>query len=411
MAVARLAGSDVIGRRALDLRATGIADLGRAEDVPSRPRQSGQERCIVSRSVPSALVPDCPTWREKPVDGKVDRVSRIFFLRNGAEEREPASASLSSSYRSSSSSSSSSRRSLSLQQPVSCPSFAGEQLPVGATAAICQRTGGACHSSLIEQKFHPQTSRRPWQGQALSSGSTRSCLDRLEVNENTLRRDEKSSSSSMEGCVLPPHGPAADDLLVPIKAKREEQATMSFDRRSLMAMVVSGGLGVLLDTSLDTMTGGTALATPLETPSGNGKRKHLPLEEIKSIIECDIKEGKYLLTGDLTKEVYTDDCRFEDPTNVTIGVDRYVQTVKTLFDPDSSIFEFRSIAVSGENTIDAAWVLGGVLKFPWRPHISPVNGVTRYTINDDGLVAIHSEVWDVSPLKALLESFTPYFGK
>ncbi|GBG77154.1 hypothetical protein CBR_g23481 [Chara braunii] len=255
----------------------------------------------------------------------------------------------------------------------SCPSSLQHQLPVGATGAICQKT------------------------------------DCLEEDESTLRRDEKRRSI-IDECVLPSHGLAEDDLVVLKEGKREEQATTSFDRRSLMAMAVSGGLGVVLGATLDAMTTGTALATPLETPSASGKRTHLPLEEIKSIIEHDMKEGRYLLTGDLTKDIYADDCRFEDPTNVIVGVDRYAETVKQQFDPAESIFEFKSIAVSGANTIDASWVLGGVMQLPWRPRMSPVNGVIRYTINNDGLVAVHTETWNASRLKVLQEMLTPSFG-
>lgn len=37
-------------------------------------------------------------------------------------------------------------------------------------------------------------------------------------------------------------------------------------------------------------------------------------------------------------------------------------------------------------------------------------GSTRYTLGDDGLVALHDETWSISLLTALLELFTPSWG-
>ena len=36
-------------------------------------------------------------------------------------------------------------------------------------------------------------------------------------------------------------------------------------------------------------------------------------------------------------------------------------------------------------------------------------GSTQYTVDDNGLVALHDESWSISPVTALIESFTPSF--
>ena len=37
-------------------------------------------------------------------------------------------------------------------------------------------------------------------------------------------------------------------------------------------------------------------------------------------------------------------------------------------------------------------------------------GHVVYTLNDQGLVAVQSQTWSISPFEALKETFTPTFG-
>jgi hypothetical protein len=39
----------------------------------------------------------------------------------------------------------------------------------------------------------------------------------------------------------------------------------------------------------------------------------------------DLAVGQYFVTGNLTKELFADDCRFKDPTNDIVGLARYVK--------------------------------------------------------------------------------------
>lgn len=147
------------------------------------------------------------------------------------------------------------------------------------------------------------------------------------------------------------------------------------------------------------------------TEAIESKRKHLSIDSIKDIIARDIKDGQYFITGNLTRDIYKDDCRFRDPTNETVGLEKYLQAVSILFDPANSKQELLSIAVTSPTTITAKWTLGGYLKFPWRPRVVPFEGSTQYVVDTEGLVALHDEKWSISPLTALLETITPSFGR
>lgn len=137
------------------------------------------------------------------------------------------------------------------------------------------------------------------------------------------------------------------------------------------------------------------------------KRTHLSIEAVRDILASDLANGQYFVTGNLTREVFREDCIFKDPTNKTIGVEKYLAALKLLFDPIESRVELKSIAVDSPHTIVATWTLSGSLKLPWKPRVRPFDGSSIYTIDDEGLIAIQDEKWSISAVEALVETFTP----
>lgn len=141
--------------------------------------------------------------------------------------------------------------------------------------------------------------------------------------------------------------------------------------------------------------------------ASQNKKTNLSIEEIKSIIENDINKGQYYVTGDMTKEIYENNCRFKDPTTDLTGLEKYISAVKFLFNPKTSKQELLSIEVVDPHTIEAKWRLEGYLKFPWNPHIAPYEGSTRYVLDDRGLIMSHEETWDISVWTAIQEFLLP----
>eukprot|EP01025_Chloroclados_australasicus_P055705 TRINITY_DN6810_c0_g1_i6.p2 TRINITY_DN6810_c0_g1~~TRINITY_DN6810_c0_g1_i6.p2 ORF type:complete len:262 (-),score=13.99 TRINITY_DN6810_c0_g1_i6:397-1119(-) len=157
-----------------------------------------------------------------------------------------------------------------------------------------------------------------------------------------------------------------------------------------------------------------ALALPL-APLGKTKRVGAeklvgqPAEKIMATLEKDLKEGQYFVTGNLTPEIFADDCRFKDPTNDITGLNRYINALKILFDPDRSLVTLKSIRVVSPTQIEAEWKLGGFLKFPWNPKIPAGNGMTKWTLNEDGIIQVQEQFLEQPAWKTLLQSFTPSF--
>ncbi|KAJ7527259.1 hypothetical protein O6H91_16G045100 [Diphasiastrum complanatum] len=159
--------------------------------------------------------------------------------------------------------------------------------------------------------------------------------------------------------------------------------------------------------SLTILLGGDTTILSFPSFADEEKKKNLAIDDIKQIIENDIKIGQYYVTGKLTRNIYNNHCRFIDPTTNVEGLDKYIDAVTQLFDPKASKQQLLSIEVTSPKTIMAHWRLGGFLKFPWRPLIRPYEGTTRYGLDDQGLIISHDETWNISLLTAFLEFLTP----
>lgn len=93
-----------------------------------------------------------------------------------------------------------------------------------------------------------------------------------------------------------------------------------------------------------------------------------------------------------------------------MGLSRYITALDLLFDPAQSRVELLDIKITGPNTIEAEWTLGGELKFPWRPKVATFTGRCVYTIDEEtGLIREQAQTWSKSAFEALRESFTPGF--
>lgn len=76
----------------------------------------------------------------------------------------------------------------------------------------------------------------------------------------------------------------------------------------------------------------TALAPlgPAGASIGGEKRRGLPLSALADILSNDLVNGAhgrggYFVSGDLTPEIFADDCRFADPTNDVRSLSKYVK--------------------------------------------------------------------------------------
>jgi len=151
----------------------------------------------------------------------------------------------------------------------------------------------------------------------------------------------------------------------------------------------------------------------LAVPAMGAKTRHLPIDEVMEVVRRDFERGQYYVTGRLSQAVYSDACFFDgpDPDMPVRSLGRYSDALKGLFDPALSSIELVALEARADGrSFEAHWRLSGALKLPWRPHIKPYAGATLYEIDDDGLIASHTESWSISALDAFASTVWPAFG-
>lgn len=159
----------------------------------------------------------------------------------------------------------------------------------------------------------------------------------------------------------------------------------------------------------------TALA-PLGTPTSTGdKTTRLSLSDLAARLSLDLVDGSngnggYFISGDISTDIFRDDCKFIDPTNSVSSLSRYQNALKILFDPQQSYVELlEPLAIDESNkTINARIRSGGILQLPWHPCISPYESTITYSVDTDGLIASQTQQWSISASQALKETFTPF---
>ena len=119
-------------------------------------------------------------------------------------------------------------------------------------------------------------------------------------------------------------------------------------------------------------------------------------------------KGGYPISGDLTPEIFRDDCRFVDPTNDVTSLAKYRKALTILFDPnESSVTLIKGPVVDeAKRTISATVRSVGTLQLPWRPKIEPWESYLVWKIDGDGLIEQQSQTWNVTAGTALAETFS-----
>ena len=165
----------------------------------------------------------------------------------------------------------------------------------------------------------------------------------------------------------------------------------------------------------------TALAPLGSATASVGGAKRICLSEV--LPEClpllaktlarDIEKGAtgkggYPISGDLTPEIFRDDCRFIDPTNDVTSLAKYRKALTILFDPnESSVTLVKGPVVDeAKRTISATVRSVGTLQLPWRPKIEPWESYLVWKIDADGLIEQQSQTWNVTATSALKQTFS-----
>ncbi|DBA84803.1 hypothetical protein WJX77_009154 [Trebouxia sp. C0004] len=140
----------------------------------------------------------------------------------------------------------------------------------------------------------------------------------------------------------------------------------------------------------------------------NVKTKPKSPAQVKDVLTRDFKQRQYLVTGKLTENLYAKLCKISDPTGVIWGIQLYKVIIARLFDPQHSTVKLRKISVTGPSTIEAEWSKEGFLQLPWTPYLTKQEGRVIYTLNKDGLICDHKQIWtNMTAFQGIKLALTP----
>jgi len=161
-------------------------------------------------------------------------------------------------------------------------------------------------------------------------------------------------------------------------------------------------------------------STTAAAAASSAKWRHLSLQQVCDIVRKDWKQDSnrgYYITGRPTVAIYRDDCFFDgpDPDMPVRGLRKYLNAASQLFDQSQSRAELISLETMENNDnsnsstnnkspgiIVAKWRMNGILRLPWRPELPEWTGTTTYHCDEQGLIYLHEETWDMSVAQAFL---------
>jgi hypothetical protein len=145
------------------------------------------------------------------------------------------------------------------------------------------------------------------------------------------------------------------------------------------------------------------------------KNKNMDLYQIFRVIFDDWKISTnkgYYVSGRLNTTIYREDCIFDgpDPDMPVRGLRKFLNAASNLFEYKESYAELTSLQIESPKLLVAKWRMEGVLRLPWRPVLPEWTGATYYYLDDDNLVYLHKETWDMPVAEAFIRTFSPELG-
>eukprot|EP00466_Bigelowiella_natans_P014114 jgi/Bigna1/145623/aug1.101_g20331 len=152
---------------------------------------------------------------------------------------------------------------------------------------------------------------------------------------------------------------------------------------NIKSMVVPG----ITLLALSTIAGPAPSTRKASADISKPKRTGLAIEEIRSILQEDFETRNSFASGDLSEDIYDDNCVFTDPIQVTNGLKTYIKGVQALFNPKLSKCRLlEPMTVTENGRIFARWEAEFVTNLPFSPKFKPYTGTTTYTVDKRGLV-------------------------
>jgi hypothetical protein len=140
------------------------------------------------------------------------------------------------------------------------------------------------------------------------------------------------------------------------------------------------------------------------------KRK-LSLEKLAAVLDAELYDKEWFVTGKVNPIYFADSFRFEDPDVKLDGIEAYARGVNKLFDQETSRAEIMSTVVNTTvpNTLTCTWRLSGAVDVGPGLKIKPYLVFTDFTVDpDSGLILLQEDRFAIPQWDILLSALFPF---
>lgn len=146
---------------------------------------------------------------------------------------------------------------------------------------------------------------------------------------------------------------------------------------------------------------------------GAPKCPMLPLETLAQVLDYELYNREWFVTGNVNPSYFSEKFEFQDPDVKLVGIENYARGVNKLFDQSTSRAEIISVQVSDEkeNTITVRWRLSGKVNIgPFGGlSIKPYICITDFTVDpSNGLIVFQEDSFDIPQWDILLSALFPF---
>lgn len=139
--------------------------------------------------------------------------------------------------------------------------------------------------------------------------------------------------------------------------------------------------------------------------------RKLDLETLAAVLDAELYEKEWFVTGNVNPSYFSDDFVFQDPDVRLEGIEKYARGVNKLFNQETSRAEIISTKVNSQvpNTITCTWRLSGNVDIGPGLKIKPYIVYTDFKVDpESGLVTFQEDRFDLPQWDILLSSLFPF---
>jgi len=141
------------------------------------------------------------------------------------------------------------------------------------------------------------------------------------------------------------------------------------------------------------------------------KFQKVDLEILAQILDYELTEKEWFVTGNVNPIYFSDNFEFQDPDVKLSGIENYARGVNKLFNQATSNAQIKSVVVNDEieNTITVNWRLSGKVNIGPKLTIKPYMCSTNFRVEEEsGLIDFQEDFFDIPQWDVLLSALFPF---